>query len=86
MNELNPNHRVTAGLHDHWHKLLAVVLHKYRHDLPAAVVITEADVDAFVSSGIKNIAALDRRDGLHLRLVDDAEGARLARTEGGLPT
>ena len=86
MRELNPNHRVTSTLHDQWHALLAVLLHKFRHDLPSEVVITEADVTAFGAAYTGGaVVAHDKRDGLHLRLVNAAEGERLAREEGGLP-
>lgn len=85
MIERNPNHRVTSALHDHWHKLLAIVLHKHRHDLPRDVVVTAADLNAFEAAGHINIVAHDKPDGLHLLLVDDAEAERLAKREGGLP-
>lgn len=88
MDEINPNHPVTRTLHDHWHKLLAVVLHKYRHDLPRDVVITGPDIEALTRAypEMPSIIAHDQRDGLHLRLVDGPEGERLARKEGGLPS
>lgn len=82
MVELNPNHPVTAGLHDNWHKLLLLVLFKYRDVLPKDVVIVREDLDKllaeFEGRGMPTIFAHDRSDGLHLRVIDEEEGVRLA--------
>lgn len=82
----NPNHPVVQALDDQWHKLAAIVLFKYRDVLPNTIVITGADIEAFIRSGLTNIVAHDRRDGMHLSLVNDDDGMRLAREAGGLPS
>jgi hypothetical protein len=86
--ELNPNHRVTAALHDQWHVIMAVLLHKHRHDLPRDVVITPDDIVRFQRAypGHGAVVAHDKKDGLHLRLVQQDEANTLAASEGGLPT
>lgn len=80
--EFNPNHPVTAKLRGQWHKLLAVVIHKY-----GEVTITSADIESLNATypGMQGIVVHDSADGLHIWLVDEAEGRRLARDEGGLP-
>ena len=82
--EINPNHPVTAGLRDHWHKIVALLLSKY--DL-GRVIITLADF-AKLERELPNGAVVvkDCEDGIHLRLASRAEAERLAREEGGLPT
>lgn len=82
MNELNPNHPVTAEMHDSWHKLCAMVMFKFgvRH-----VEITAEEIESFASSGACNIVLHPKGDVLTVFLVSDAEAERLAREEGGLP-
>ncbi len=81
MSELNPNHPTTQAISDHWHKIAAILLHKLGH---TDVCITPADLEAMDQNTCIVIQELD--DGLHVRLVDMAEGQRLAREQGGLPT
>lgn len=80
MSELNPDHPVTQGLREQWFKLLAVVLWKYRDTLPKHVVLTEADFAGIAAAfpNMPTIVAHDRADGLHLRVMDESEGQRLA--------
>lgn len=80
--ELNPNHPVTAAVHDHWHKFVALLMVKY--DL-GHVVITGADVARLDGEG-SAVCVKEQRDGIHLWIVDAKEAERLAREEGGLPT
>lgn len=85
MKELNPDHPTTKGVHDHWHKLCAIVMQKLG---VREIVITAEDVEFLASSpGGANIVADTRGGGevLTLRLVDDAEARRLAKEAGGLP-
>jgi hypothetical protein len=84
--ELNPNHRVTSTVHDHWHKVVAILLHKFSKELGREVRIYPADIEALEHSGVSNVVIEDRDGALRLRLVDDEEGKRLARKEGGLPS
>lgn len=63
-----------------WHKLAAIMMHKAGTD---HVIITAADVSAIQGS---SIVVQELADGLHVRLVDEHEGARLARQAGELPT
>jgi hypothetical protein len=84
--ELNPNHRVTSTVHDHWHKVVAILLHKFSNELGREVWIYPTDIEALEHSGVCNVVIEDRDGAIRLRLVDDAEGKRLARKEGGLPS
>jgi hypothetical protein len=80
MSELNPNHPVTAAVHDHWHKIVALLIVKY--DL-GHVVITEDDLSRMQEGSA--VVIKEQRDGLHVWMVNETEGERLAREEGGLP-
>ncbi|RWA55322.1 hypothetical protein AU476_07380 [Cupriavidus sp. UYMSc13B] len=82
MTELNPNHPVTAAVHEHWHKLCALLLHKLTD---GHAVLTASDVDQLVGSGAANIVIQETERGIELTLVSDEEGDRLARQHGGLP-
>ena len=76
MDELNPDHLVTRSLRGQWHKLLALVMFKLE---VTEVHITGADLERLARvPGGTNILAHDRADGLHIRLVSDAEAAQLA--------
>lgn len=81
MQELNPNHHTTRTAHDHWHKIAALLLMK----LGGRAVITLADIAALDRDPKHNIVLDDRNNELTLYMVDDQEGMRLARREGGLP-
>lgn len=79
--ELNPNHPVTREVHDHWHKIVGILLLKMGKD---SVEITEADVIALGDNQMS--VAFDTRGGkCFVRLLSMEEGERLARREGGLP-
>lgn len=80
--ELNPNHGVTQEVREQWHKLCALAMFKLGL---TKLVITSADVDRLMSSGRANITVRPKDHTLTLELVSDAEAARLAREEGGLP-
>lgn len=80
--ELNPHHPIVEGLRGNWHKLVLLLIKKF--DL-GEVVITVADLDRIDARGLV-IVAHEKGDGLHLRVVSVAEGERLAREHGGLPT
>jgi len=83
MDELNPNHPVTAGLHDQWHKLLVLVMLKLER---SAVTLTADDIERFANGPELAVVAHDRRNRIELRVVTMEEGERLAREHGGLPT
>jgi hypothetical protein len=87
IDELNPNHHVTSAIHDHWHKVVAVLLHKYANVLGREVRIYPSDLEAMErEEGGVNVVIEDRDGAIRLRLVTDAEGAQLARKAGGLPS
>jgi len=79
--EFNPNHAVTGAAREQWHKIAALLLHKFDLGL---VTFTAADIEAFAREQ-HNIVIKSAADGLHVWLVNDAEAQRLARDEGGLP-
>lgn len=80
MSEFNPNHPITAQVHDQWHKLCAILM--ARQGL-TEVEIKPSDI-ALLTEGTAIVA--DARGGRFvLRLVDQKEAERLARKEGGLP-
>jgi hypothetical protein len=74
--EINPEHRVTSTLHDHWHKLLAVVLFKLKVN---EITITAADIGAMEAQfpgGMPCILAHEKKDGLHLSVISEEEARR----------
>lgn len=79
--ELNPQHPVTQAMHDHWHKIVGVLVHKLGQ---GHIVITLDDLRAMPAN--VGITCQELTDGIHLRLVDEATAHRLARKEGGLPS
>lgn len=85
MDELNPNHPVTTELREQYHKLLAIVMWRFGMD---ALTVTSEEIERFVADhpGGINVAFEPKGHTLRIRIVDDREGARLARKEGGLPT
>lgn len=80
MSELNPHHPTTKDMHDHWHKIAALLL---IHAGQKEVVITAADVAKLEEESV-NIAIQERKDGLHVRLVSDEEASRLVKMHGGV--
>lgn len=76
--ELNPNHAVTQQLHDHWHKVVAILLHRY-----GDVVITLDEIAAMPLDA--GVVFQELADGLHLRLVNADTAAALANKQGGRP-
>lgn len=80
--ELNPNHPVTAEFRQQWHKLCAILMLKFGH---SKIQITSGDIQALIDSGTADITMRAKGEVITLELVDDAEGRRLAREEGGLP-
>lgn len=76
--ELNPNHRTTSTMHDHWHKVAAFLVSR----MGGEALITLDDINRM---GGQAITIKEVPGGLQLRIVSMEEGERLARQEGGLP-
>lgn len=79
--ELNPNHPTTSTMHDHWHKIAAILLTR---TLERRTVITLAEIERMAAEKLA-ITIKDIGVGLELTIVTMEEGERLARQEGGLP-
>jgi len=81
--ELNPNHEVARQVHDHWHKVAALIMVKLGL---TEVKLTMADVDK-IAHGNVNIVLDSRGESetgvMTIRLVDDKTANELARSEGG---
>lgn len=75
--ELNPNHPTTKAVHDHWHKIAAILMWKLKQD---HVVFTSMDIQAFPKD--LAIAIKENHDGLHIMLTDMSHAVRLAKKEG----
>jgi hypothetical protein len=78
MDEINPEHPVTSGLHDHWHKIVAVLLHKLSPG--QEVVLTAHDIAAvnqLFGYDQPAVLAHDKKDGLHLSLVSMSKAKRM---------
>lgn len=81
MAELNPNHPVTQEVHDHWHKICAILMMRLGK---TSLEITEADVTA-LGNNEKAVVADCRGGKFIVRLVTMEEGEQLAKDAGGLP-
>lgn len=79
---LNPNHPVTQAMDTEWHKIVAILMHKLGLN---EVELTEADINAFVTSGYAAVTIHAGETTLRLNLATEAEAERLAREHGGLP-
>lgn len=78
----NPNHPVTQQMQTEWHKICAIMMLAVDR---TEFEITPELVNDFVASG--KMIACDLRGGrMVIRLMTEAEGERLARQEGGLPS
>ena len=77
--ELNPNHPATQAFREHWQKLAVALVAK----MGGHVIIDSHDLDRISPSAC--ITLMENHEGLHLRIVDEATAARLAREHGGLP-
>lgn len=85
MHEMNPNHPVVIEMREQWHKLCAIMLHRFgRSDAE----ITAEDIQRFTDDlGPEGAIVCDTRGGrLVLRLVNGEQAKRLAREAGGLPS
>ena len=74
--ELNPDHPVTRTLHDQWHKMCFMLLHKLNDG--KEVIITAEDVNQMAARYPDHaILVHDKKDGLHLRIVTMKEAEKL---------
>lgn len=80
--ELNPNHPMTATMHDQWHKIVALLMRKFNQ---SHIEIDVTEIDRFTESGMGAVTIRERDGAIHLDLVSWVEAERLAREEGGLP-
>lgn len=79
--ELNPNHPVTSTMHDHWHKIAAMLVSR----LPEQrTLVTVEEIERFARADLA-ITIKDVGVGLELQIVSMDEGRKLAKQEGGLP-
>lgn len=79
--ELNPNHPTTSTVHDHWHKIAALLVNRMPDK---KTLITVAELDRMASENLA-ITIKDVGIGLELQIVTMDEGKKLAKEEGGLP-
>jgi len=84
MDEINPNHPVTRAMHDHWHKIVAILLSRPPYNGRAE--ITESEIAKWGDKYEGHAVVIKETQGkLVLYMVDAQEAQRLARQEGGLP-
>lgn len=67
MAEINPRHPATKEMHDVWHKMVAILMHKQglKH-----VVLTAQDIQKTLDGGVSAVVFQERPDGIHLDLVN----------------
>jgi hypothetical protein len=84
IHELNPNHPVTRTVHDHWHKICAILLSRPPYN--GRTEISEEEIKHWASKfDGYSVVIKDADHKLTLFMVDAKEGERLSREEGGLP-
>jgi len=83
VSELNPNHPVTREVHEQWHKIAAIMLHKMgRQKLRITIADLQAWEREYPGGGI--VIKANNLD-IELWLVDADQARELSRKEGGLP-
>lgn len=80
MESLNPNHPSVIAVHDHWHKIAALLMIQMGK---TKTIITPQEIERL--DGCNICIRFDDSKGIELFIVDDEEAVRLARKEGGLP-
>lgn len=81
VNALNPNHPTLQAMDGQWAKMCCLIMQKFG---VTEVVITMADLEAAGADGALNcIGVQELDDGLHVTLVSEEEGLRLAALNGG---
>jgi len=77
--EVNPDNPMTKSLHDQWHMLMALAIHKLK--LPEFTVTME-DVEDFNKHRANSaVLAHEKKDGLHIMLVTMEQAEALAKGE-----
>jgi hypothetical protein len=79
--ELNPDNEVVKGVHDHWHKLAALLLLKLANGdaANARVTFSSSDVLALARTPMA-VGVKDDADGLTLWLTSEDEAIRLIQS------
>lgn len=82
MVELNPHHPTTEKVHDHWHKIAALLLLRLGLRVGSGeVVIKVPEVDRLVGMGQCVVVINEKKDGIHLSIVTEEEARSLMRRE-----
>lgn len=74
MSEANPENSATRAAHDQWHKIAALLMQKLG---TTHTVITVPEIQQLAEDGMCNVVIQELQDGIHLRLVDEAEAQLL---------
>lgn len=83
LTELNPNHEVTQSMREQWAKIVVMLM--LRDGVTETVIPLNVIEDAVTQRELNLTVRISDTRGIVLKLVDNAEAARLAREEGGLP-
>ncbi len=78
--ELNPKHPVTKSMHDQWHKIVALLMSRFKTDHE---VFSMQDIEQSICQGNMNIVVQELSNGLHIRIVDDVTAKQLAKEHIG---
>lgn len=70
-----PHHPIVKATADQWHKIAAILMHKFKTDHE---VITVEDLRG-LEDGTKTIVIQELSDGLHIRFVDNETANRILR-------
>ena len=75
--EINPNHPTTMGVHDHWHKVAALLMMKMG---VRDVIISPDEISRMEGNNIA--IKFDNKLGIILKIVSDEEVIKIAVKEG----
>jgi hypothetical protein len=76
--ELNPDHKVTKAAHDHWHKILALVMTKYNID---AAEFTNDEIQKLLGHNERAVVLQEKKDRIVVRCMSMKEAETLLAGE-----
>lgn len=73
--EINPDHPVTKAIHNDWHKIVALLLHKFG---VKEIIITSSDINRLMAAfpDMPTVTLRSHGEQLIVKLVSLAEGQR----------
>lgn len=81
--EINPDHPVTEAMHDMWHKMVGLLMHRMGMKY---VIITQKDIEEWARTYPDHaIVCHSHADAIELKIVTIEDAEKMAKEHGGLP-